>query len=468
MHLTTSSALFGILAMGLLPASAFADPSREREPTIPLLSVEDAWRALPPVEKGSGQPLPSWARALAGPLPRTTAALLRLDFVHRTRNPIDPKLRAQMRWVAAHANGCAYSEAYALADARRAGVDDEAIGALAKADYSKLSAGEKSALEFARKMTLESSKVTDAEFSELVGHHGEGNAVAMVLLLAYSNFQDRLLTCLGSPLESGGPLTPVEVVFAPSATQSGMLAFPKSKTTLGKPTGKDLIDDDPEWLGVGYDELQEKLERQRSKTTRVRVPSWEEVVRGLPKGFTPSRKPVRIVWTLVCLGHQPELASAWETLMRTAGAESRGKLDRVLSQGLFWVVTKAVDCPYCMGHCEMNWEVAGLTKPEIAERSKALAGDDWSGFPPDEQRVFAFARKLTRSPSSVSSEDVEGIKRDFGIDRAVNVLVYASRCNYMVRVSNGFQLSLERDNVFFDYYSDAPTQAKPAPNPSGR
>ncbi|MDG3004361.1 carboxymuconolactone decarboxylase family protein [Paludisphaera mucosa] len=468
MYRVTRFALFGVLAMGLLPAAESADPSRGREPTIPLLGVEDAWRALPPVESGSGQPLPSWARALAGPLPRTTAALLRLDFVHRTRNPIDPKLRAQMRWVAAHANGCDYSEAYALADARRAGLDDSTIDALQKADHARLSEAEKAALEFARKMTVESSNVTDAEFARLVGHYGEDKVVAMVLLMAYSNFQDRLLACLGSPLEPDGPLPPLDVAFAPSATQSHMLSFPKSRTALGKPTGKELIADEPEWAAVGYDALQEKLERQRGRTTRVRVPSWEEVVRSLPKDFTPSKNPVRIVWTLVCLGHQPELASAWETLMRTAGAESRGKLDRVLSQGLFWVVTKTIDCPYCMGHCEMNWEVAGLTKPEIAERSKALASDDWSAFPPEEQRVFAFARKLTRSPASVTHEDVEAIQRDFGVDRAVNVLVYASRCNYMVRVSNGFQLSLERDNVFLDYYSEAPTQPKPAPAASGR
>ena len=84
--------------------------------------------------------------------------------------------------------------------------------------------------------------------------------------------------------------------------------------------------------------------------------------------------------------------------MRTAGAEAAGKYDRIFGQGLFWVTTKAVKCPYCMGHCEMNWEVAGLTKDEIAERSRLLAGDDWSSFPPAEQRAFAFARKLTTSP----------------------------------------------------------------------
>jgi len=32
----------------------------------------------------------------------------------------------------------------------------------------------------------------------------------------------------------------------------------------------------------------------------------------------------------------------------------------------------------------------------------------------------------------------------------------------MVRVSNGFQLGLEHDNVFFDYYSQDPAPAEPA------
>lgn len=41
-------------------------------------------------------------------------------------------------------------------------------------------------------------------------------------------------------------------------------------------------------------ELQDRLERQRSKTTRVRVPTWEEVKQNLPPGdATNSRRPTR-------------------------------------------------------------------------------------------------------------------------------------------------------------------------------
>ncbi len=429
-----------------LPAVAVADSP------FALLSDDDCWRKLPPVEKGGGQPLPSWARALASSMPRTTAALLHLDRVHRTSSPLDPKLRARMRWVAAHANNCGYAEAYAAFDAKLAGLSEDEVGALRQGSDSGLTAEEKHALQFALKMTVNSAAVTDAEFATLVKEHGEKKTAAMVLLMAYANFQDRLLLCLGSPLESGGPKPAIDVAFVPEATATRMVRpRPSQVSPLPKPTGKDVVEDDAEWASVSYEELMSRLEKQKQKPTRLPVPKWDEVERGLPPGFM---RPSRIVWNQVCLGYVPELATAWETLMRTNMPEMRDKVDRVFGISMFWVVTRAIDCPYCMGHCEMNWEVAGLSKPLIAERFQVLAGDDWSSFPAQEQRAFAFARKLTMYPGRVTAEDIETLKHDFGTERALFVLTYASRCNYMTRISNGFQLTLERENVFFDYYSD--------------
>ena len=92
---------------------------------------------------------------MAGELPRSTAAFLQLDFAQRTKSPVDPKLRAAMRWVAAHANRCAYAEAYAAADARRAGLDEARLEALAREGYPGWSDAERAALAFARKMTVD-------------------------------------------------------------------------------------------------------------------------------------------------------------------------------------------------------------------------------------------------------------------------------------------------------------------------
>jgi alkylhydroperoxidase family enzyme len=461
MSRTMKTAALLVLGVGLLPAIVKADPPSKGAGGAAVLGYEplsndESWKRLP-VEARTGEPLPSWARVLAGPTPHLAAALLHLDFVHRAKSPLDPKLRAEMRWVAAHANHCAYSEACALADARRAGCDDATIEALQRGDYSKVPAAEKAALEFARKMTVNSYSVTDDEFAALVKAYSEMNAAAMVMLMAYANFQDRFLLCLGAPLETDGSLPPVDVVAIrePRGDQQNQQRPTGQTSPLPKPTGKDLIEDDLEWTGVTYDELQERLERQKNKTTRVRVPTWDEVKAVMPPSNSPNanRRPTRVIWNLVCSGYQPELASAWSTSGRTIGIDFKDHpLDRVFSTSLFWVVTRAINCPYCMGHTEMILETHGLSKSEVAERARLLAGEDWSSFPAEEQRAFAFARKLTRAPWTISSADIESLKRDFGPERALAIMRSASHNNYMTRISNGFQLSLERDNVFMDRF----------------
>jgi alkylhydroperoxidase family enzyme len=396
---------------------------------------------------------------LAGELPQTTAALLELDLAQRTKSPVRPGLRAAMRWVSARANHCAYGEAYALADARRARVDDARLRGLSQNDQSGWTEGERAALEFARKMTVDSDSVTDAEFQQLVEHFGEKQAAAMVLLMAWSNFQDRLLLCLDAPLEPGGPTPPPDVLFGPDAFVVKTTPPPSTKpSALPEPAGRDLVEDQAEWSAVSYDALQERLEAQRQKPTRLRVPAWDEVARNLPEGFM--RRPSDIVWYRIVFGYAPELAVPFEIYLRTAGAEASAKWDRIFGGSLFWVTTRAVKCPYCMGHCEMNWEVAGLTSGEIAERSRLLAGSDWSSFAPAEQHAFAFARKLSQTPGKISRADVAQLQRDFGSDRALIVMLNASRYHYMTRISNGFQLTLERENVFYDYYNVKPPADK--------
>ena len=450
----------------LLAAAALLTPvvraaSPEPDGLTAPVSDEQAWALLPKAVAGAGRPLPTWARMTARSLPRTTAALLELDLAQRTRSPLDPKLRAAMRWVAAHANGCGYGEAYAAADARRAGLDAAALAALFNGDLSPFSADEKAALEFARKMTVESSKVTDAEFAALVKGFGEWKVAAMVLLLAYANFQDRLLTVLGARAEEGGPLPPVEVAFKPEPLSSRQApAAPPAISELPKPAGRDLIDDAAGWSAVNYEQLQEKLESQRRRPTRLRVPTLDEVMKGLPPGGSMQGK--RVVWSLVAFGYCPELAAPWESVMWVNGEENGRRFDRVFGLGLFWIVTRTIDCPYCMGHVEMNWEVIGMKPRQIAERSCALAGDDWSSFPPPEQRAFALARKLTATPAKVDRSEIDAVVKDYGLDAALSLLTYVCRCNYMVRVSNGFQLSLERDNVFFDYYNVTPPNSPEA------
>ena len=373
--------------------------------------------------------------------------MLELDLAHRTKSPLDPGLRSKLRWVIARANRCAYSAAYALADARRAGLSAAVIQILT-GDPSLWPEADRDPLAFARWRSVAAPTIPEELFARLRQRFGDQQVAAMVLLGAYGNFQDRIVLGLNLSLEAGGPLEPLEVEFAADAFQASPARPPESGASRALPAGSMVVERDPDWPALGYDALQSQLEQQRTRTPRLPIPPWDEVKQRLPPAF--AAQPTRIVWSLVCYGYVPELAVPWSVTTRTMGAETRA--DRVFEESLFWVQTRAVGCNYCMGHCEMLLEVAGLDKPSIAGRTRRLAGEDWGAFPPAEQRAYAYARKLSREPWALKSFDYTELAGDLGSASAMATCFWLCRGLYMTRVSDGFQLPLERENVFGDYY----------------
>jgi alkylhydroperoxidase family enzyme len=337
--------------LALAAAAGPAYPAEPRakaiapEPTmaiLPMLSHDDAWKRLPGASVAP-EPLPAWARMLAGPLPKSTAAMLNLDALHRAGDERDPKLRAMMRWVAADANGCVYAKAAAAADLRRAGAGRAEIEALA-GDRAGRPDAERAGLTFARKLTARAASVTDDEVNRLISLYGDRQVVAMVALLAHAAFQDRIILALDPPIEEGGPPGLVRARFPHSRTPAG----PPPKSSPAPPdaaagAGKTVVALDREWLEKSFDELQQKIERQRARPARIRIPLWEEVSPRMAPDAWGRRWP-RVVWGLVCYGHQPETTDAWFDCVDAFRQETR--MDRLFQQDLFWVITRANDCFY--------------------------------------------------------------------------------------------------------------------------
>ena len=82
----------------LLLAAGNVDAQPKAPPPFPAVSDKDVWGQLPPRKT---PPLPEWAKVLAGPLPKTTAKMLELDYFHREKNPLGPDLSARIRWTVA-------------------------------------------------------------------------------------------------------------------------------------------------------------------------------------------------------------------------------------------------------------------------------------------------------------------------------------------------------------------------------
>lgn len=92
--------------------------------------------------------------------------------------------------------------------------------------------------------------------------------------------------------------------------------------------------------------------------------------------------------------------------------------------------------------------VAGLDNNQIAERCRKLAEGDWSDFTPAERTAYVFAHKQAVTPGEINSADVKLLIDHYGRERALDVIWWICRCHFMTRVADGFQIPLERENVF--------------------
>jgi alkylhydroperoxidase family enzyme len=321
------------------------------------LTDAQAWKNLPPTEEGGGQPLPVWIRALAGSLPKTAAAMIDLDYAQRAESTLPPRLRAQLRWVAADANRCPYAKAYARFDYVRAGGKAEDLDDLPRR-LDKLPQAERLAVQLVRQLVEAAYTVTDAQVARLVELYGDKQVVAIVLVAAYANFQDRLLLALGVSVEPNGPLPPIKVRFRkPPAAKSktdkkegkgdNAKDAPKRKVSppaKNPPAVPEKIDD-PEWTAVSFETLRGRLDHQKERRrARIPIPDSEKVRDNLLADVPRPEKPIRIRWSLVTLGYQPRLSAAWSSGLRAFREES--DLDAVFHESMFWVVTRSLQCFY--------------------------------------------------------------------------------------------------------------------------
>ncbi len=328
---TRTTLLLLVVATWGSTSPAAAPPPK---PRFPPLSNGEAWSRLPRADP----PLPSWARAMAASLPRTTTAMIGLDHLHRAANPLGPAMAARLRWAAADAIGCAYSRRYAEADLRRAGASADGLAQLTD-DPRSLPRADRAVVLFARKLTLAGHEVTDEEVAELLDLYGAEKVVAMVHTIAFANFQNRIILALDAQVEPGGPLPPLDLHLDPGKRPSVPSRPPWKEVVKGKPMTP--VDTQLGWGDRPFADIEAALERQKKRKSRVPLPGPTRLAAIPPEGRGQAS---RIVWTNVSMGYQPRLTKAWFDCMGLFPQEAQ--LDRVFGGTLFWVVTRSNECFY--------------------------------------------------------------------------------------------------------------------------
>ncbi len=327
--------LFGPIALAALTVFVVAPLPAGPEsvtPRLPALGNDEAWKRLPREDP----PLPSWARVLAGPLPRTTASMLELDRLHRAENPLGTVLAAKLRRVTAEALGCEYARRYAEADLRRAGESDAEIARLAGSS-SDVPETERLLLGFATKMARAAETVTDAEVATLLERLGPEKLVAVVHTLAHANFQDRIFQGLGVTVEPGGPLPPLALRF--DAEKQKRVSAPARAVVATGAAAPSLAP--PRWAARDIAEFRSALQQQKGRTPRIPIPEPGKLAALPPEARA---RATRIAWSAVSMGYQPRMTGAWFACMDTFQRESN--LDPTFANSFFWVITRSNECFY--------------------------------------------------------------------------------------------------------------------------
>ncbi|WP_422923023.1 carboxymuconolactone decarboxylase family protein [Singulisphaera sp. PoT] len=172
---------------------------KARTPRLPLADEAQTRSVLPADWTVSGA-VPQWARLLAN-FPKAGKSSIASTYYSQVKGKLDPKLRAEIAWVAARNDRAWYALGHARRRLHELGLNDDAIFKLDQPDDS-VPAPERKVLALAKKITVNPALVTDADIEGLRKTFSDHEVAEIVHQTTMAAFFDRLTEAAGLALEN--------------------------------------------------------------------------------------------------------------------------------------------------------------------------------------------------------------------------------------------------------------------------
>jgi len=164
-------------------------------------------------------------------------------------------------------------------------------------------------------------------------------------------------------------------------------------------------------------EMKQLLEDMKSRTVRLPLPELTaEEKEQLSDRAEDYESRLRYHYLIEsegsAFGSRPRTTGAGTSPAAAATRDFRRNADENMSLSyefkteLFWIVSRTNNCQYCLGHQEQKLSAAGLSEDRIAALDM-----EWEAFTPAEQAAYAWARKLTWSPNTITDADIEALRK---------------------------------------------------------
>jgi alkylhydroperoxidase family enzyme len=120
----------------------------------------------------------------------------------------------------------------------------------------------------------------------------------------------------------------------------------------------------------------------------------------------------------------PDLFKSTDPPAGQSSATADPVVDYRFATQMFWIVSRANDCAYCLGHQEGK-----LKKVGVDEEGLLALDTDWMAFAEPQREAFALTRKLTLTPQLIGDGDIDALKRHFTDDQVLTILYLIGRYN---------------------------------------
>ncbi len=173
--------------------------ARGRTSRIELVSEEDARKVLPEGYVWGSGPLPQYVRLLAR-FPKAGGARIALHKASEERGAVDPKLRAQIAYVAARNDRAWYALGAAIDRLKDLGQSELEIQSL-DGDLKGMSQKDLSVLALARKLTVDPALIEDADVEAVRKHMSDREVAEVIHHVTEAAGFDRITEAAGLPLD---------------------------------------------------------------------------------------------------------------------------------------------------------------------------------------------------------------------------------------------------------------------------
>ncbi|MBN9517299.1 carboxymuconolactone decarboxylase family protein [bacterium] len=356
---------------------------------------------------------------------------------------LDYAFKTQMFWIVCRTNNCQYCQGHQESKLLRAGLTEDQIAAL-DGDWSGFTAAERAAFAFARRITYEPHRFTDADVAGLRPHYTDLQILEMIMSVAGNNAINRWKEGAGVPQNEGGGgfgkggekaaeparekhtyLTPTSEKYKTAVSKVAPLEFdakgqPTRATVNRRPAPEPRAD------------AEKALAAARTRTPRLPLVEDAKARAILPDDWAAGPLPQ---WVRL-LANFPTQGKA--RILSQRSAETKGDLTPLLKAQASWIIARQDRAWYAAGEAKRRLSALGQTDDQVY----GLDGD-WAGFTPRERALFTVARNLAASPVVLTDDEVAAAVKLAGPRDVVQLINYVTVRASFDRITEAAGLQLE-------------------------